>query len=199
MEKRRHRRYSKRFKVNFGEKAFTHTGFSGDVSATGMFIVTAQAAKVGSRQHLQIMLDGDRCVYAEGVVARLALVAPELRQIMKGGFGVRYLSGVEMMAEMVPHLKDKTRIELIYPTQEEFAKAFETELKRGGVFAWTEKQHAIDTIINVEVEAPFVKRTLSFEARVIHVVPGPDGRHGTALMFIDANGAITGLSSLLGK
>ena len=115
MEKRRNRRYSKRFKVRFGLKDLTSTGFTNDVSATGMFVVTTNMLTIGQRVHVEVTLDDNNKLYFEGGVARLTLVAPELRQIMKGGFGLRFLSGAELMGEMVPHLKDKTRIVMTYP------------------------------------------------------------------------------------
>lgn len=197
MEKRRHRRYSKRLKVRFGEKGLTHTGFSGDVSSGGMFIVTTQVPKLGTRLHLEMTLDVDRVLTVEAVVARLTLVSPELRQLMKSGFGTRFLLGAELLAEMVPHMRDKNRVTLTFETSDEFLAAYEKELKRGGAFVWLDEARPIDTIINLEVDAPFLGRVLSFEARVVHVVPGEGGRFGTALMFLDAASAATGLSQFV--
>ena len=97
MEKRRNRRYAKRFKVRFGVKDLSLTGFTNDVSATGMFVVTTTQMAIGQRVHVEVLLDGDEKLYFEGAVARLTLVAPELRQIMKGGFGLRFLTGAELI------------------------------------------------------------------------------------------------------
>lgn len=199
MEKRRNRRYAKRFKVRFGVKDLALTGFTNDVSATGMFVVTTTQMAIGQRVHVEVLLDGDEKLYFEGAVARLTLVAPELRQIMKGGFGLRFLMGAELMGEMVPHLKDKTRIVMTYPTQGGFQNAFDTELRRGGVFVWTTTHYPVNSIVHLEIEADFVNRSVAFECRVMHVVNGPDGRFGTALMFLDQNAALLGLSGLAGK
>ena len=199
MEKRRNRRYSKRFKVRFGLKDLTSTGFTNDVSATGMFVVTTNMLTIGQRVHVEVTLDDNNKLYFEGGVARLTLVAPELRQIMKGGFGLRFLSGAELMGEMVPHLKDKTRIVMTYPTMHGFQNAFENELRRGGCFVWTNTMYPVNSIVHLEIEAEFCNRSVAFECRVMHVVKGEDGRHGTALMFLDQSSALAGLSGLAGK
>ena len=199
MEKRRNRRYSKRFKVRFGVKEPTSTGFTNDVSSTGMFVVTTTMLEIGQRVHGEVQVEEASKLYFEGVVARLTVVAPELRQIMKGGFGMRFLSGAELMGEMVPHLKDKTRIVITYTTQQGYKTAFETELKRGGVFVWTTTRYPPDSIVHLEIEAEFCNRSIAFECRVMNVVPGADGRFGTALMFLDQGSAVIGLSDLAGK
>lgn len=198
MEKRRHRRYAKRFRVRYGEKELDRTGFTGDVSATGMFVMTNHQPKLGTRMHAEVTLDPERHLVVEGVVARLAIVAPELRGVMKGGFGLRYLTGAELMAEMVPHLRDKTRLVLSYGSREAFVDAFEKELKRGGAFVWSTTEQKADTILALEIDAVFCGRMLAFETRVVHVVPGADGRWGLGLMFLDPTAALNGLSGIAG-
>ena len=198
MEKRRHRRYSRRFRVKFGEKALDRSGFTSDVSATGMFVVANPVPKLGTRLHVEVAMDAERVLYVEGIVARMTLVAPELRSVMKGGFGLRYLTGAELMAELVPHLRDAKRLVLAYATADALNDAFEKELKRGGAFVWSDREHPVSSIVNLEIDAEFCNRALAFECRVVHVVPEAS-RWGVALMFLDPNAAIAGLSGLLGK
>ncbi len=198
MEKRRNRRYARRFRVRFGEKQLSHSGFTGDVSATGMFVVTSPVPKLGTRLHVEVTIDNERLLYVEGVVARMALVAPELRSVMKGGFGLRFLTGAELMAEMVPHLRDAKRLVLTYGTLESLNDAYERELKRGGAFVWSEREHPMNAIVNLEIDAQFAGKQLAFECRVVHVV-SENGRFGVALMFLDANAALNALGGLLGK
>ncbi len=199
MEKRRNRRYSKRFKVRFGVKDLVSSGFTSDVSASGMFVVTTSLLNINQRVHVEVLLDEAHRIYFEGAVARLTVVAPELRQILKGGFGLRFLSGAELMGEMVPHLKDTSRIVLTYPSLEGYQNAFENELRRGGCFVWTSSHYPVGSTVHLEIEADFCNRRLAFECRVMHVVKGEDGRHGTALMFLDSSSAMAGLTALCGK
>ncbi len=197
VEKRRTRRYSRRLRVRFGPNDFTHSGFTSDVSATGMFVVTSAPVSIGNRLHVEVIADENQKLFFEGVVARLTIVPSELRQVVKGGFGLRFLTGPELMAEMVPHLKDKVRLTITYPTRETFKKAWEADLQRGGVFAWSEKEHPLNSILFVELDLAFAQRFLSFEARVVHVVPGPDGRFGVALMFLEQAAALGALEPLV--
>ena len=198
MEKRRHRRHSKRFRVKFGEKQLSQSGFTSDVSVTGMFIVTSSVPKLGTRLHVEVTVDNDRVLYVEGMVARMTIVAPELRSVMKGGFGLRYLSGAELVAEMMPHLRDPKRLVVSYSTDAVLQEAFEKELKRGGIFVWTEREQQVSSIVNVEIDAQFADRQLAFECRVVHVV-AEGGRFGVALMFLDPNAALAAIAGLLGK
>jgi hypothetical protein len=184
--------------VKVGEKTFGQSGFTADVSATGMFIVTSPVPKLGTRVHVEVTMDNERQLFFEGIVARMALVAPELRSVMKGGFGVRFLTGAELMAEMVPHLRDPKRLVLAYATPEALHDAFEKELKRGGAFVWSDREHAVNSIVSIEIDASFVGRQLAFEARVVHIVP-EIGRYGLALMFLDPNAALAGISGMLGR
>ena len=108
MEKRKNRRHAKRLRVRFGEADFTQQGFSSDVSATGMFVQTLSIPKLGTRLHIEVTFDGEQRLFFEGVVARQKIVAAELRHVLKGGFGVRFLAGVDLLPEMVPSLKTKT-------------------------------------------------------------------------------------------
>lgn len=106
-EKRKSKRHGRRLKVRFGESnvgGFPHSGLTNDVSTTGLFVVTGQTPKPGTRLHLEVMLQNEKPLYVEGVVARLVLVPPELRLIMKAGVGVRYLLGHELLSELSPAL-----------------------------------------------------------------------------------------------
>lgn len=203
-EKRRSKRHARRLKVRFGEvgtAGFLHQGLTNDVSSTGLFVVSSQTPKPGTRLHLEVMMHGERPLFIEGVVARLVLVPPELRQIMKAGFGLRYLSGTEIMAELVPSLtvirKDDPFV-LTFLDDTTWRAAVEKEFKRGGVFVWSPKVVASNTIVTVTFDLRFMDRQLAFEARVVHAMPGADGKHGVALMFVDPAGAAAALTATLG-
>jgi Tfp pilus assembly protein PilZ len=197
MEKRKTRRHTRRLRVRFGEHELGQSGFTSDVSSSGLFVVTSSPVNLGQRLHVEVTVDTDRRLLFEGVVARLTIVPQELRQVMKGGFGLRFLTGAELMAEMVPHLKDKVRLTITYPTAESFKRAWLADLQRGGVFAWSEKEQPLNSILFVELDLAFAQRLLSFEARVVHVVPGEDGRFGVALMFLEQQAALQALQALV--
>lgn len=203
MEKRRSRRHGRRLKVRFGEKGqgFTHSGITNDVSATGLFVLANQTPKPGTRLHVEVTLPGELLVFAEGVVARQVIVPPQLRQVVKAGFGLRYLTGAELMAELVPALstvRPDDPFLLRYEDETQLHEAFEKELRRGGVFVWSARAVTLNSIVTVTFDLVFLEKRLAFEARVVHAMPGAEGKHGVGLMFVDP-GAVTGaLAALLG-
>lgn len=201
MEKRHARRHGRRLKVRFGEKGkgFTSTGLTNDVSATGLFVLANSSPKPGTRVHLEVTLPGEVQVFLEGVVARQVLVPPELRQVVKSGFAVRYLQGTELMAELVPPLRDVAKkgdpFTLSFEDEVSWKAAWDREYSRGGVFVWHDKPLTPNTAVVLTFDLKFLSRTLAFEARVVHAMPGPDGRHGIALMFSDVAGATAALGA----
>jgi len=122
------------------------------------------------------------------VVARQVIVPPELRQVVRTGFGVRYLLGNELMAELVPSLHAVRKEDpfcLVFTEFTAWSDAVEKQFKRGGAFVWSPRPVLQNTILTVTFDLRFLEMQLAFEARVVHVMPGPDGRHGVALMFVD--------------
>ncbi len=204
MEKRRSKRHARRLKVKFGEKGtstFPHSGLTNDVSASGLFVVTSQKPKLGSRLHLEVTLPGELPLFLEGVVMRQVLVPPELRQVVKSGFGIRYLLSSELMAELVPAMTSPVKEDpflLTFAEEDAWRDAVDKEFKRGGLFVWARKTVAQNMIVTVTFDLIFLRRQLAFEARVVHTNAGADGRTGVSLMFVDVPGAIASLTSTLG-
>jgi Tfp pilus assembly protein PilZ len=201
MEKRRARRHGRRLRIRYGEKGkgFTSTGLTNDVSSTGLFVLSNSSPKPGTRVHLEVTLPGEVVLFVEGVVARQVLVPPELRQVVKAGFGVRFLQGTELMAELVPPLRDPAKkddpFSLVFEDAAAWKSAWEKEYSRGGVFVWSSKSVAANSTVTLTFDLRFADRALAFEARVVHVMPGADGRFGIALMFTDVAGATNALSA----
>lgn len=143
-EKRTARRLARRLKVRFGEKergGFTGTGLTYDISSTGMFVSTNAVAAIapGTRLHLEVTTPENHAVYFEGVVARQVVVPPELRAVIKAGFGLRFLTGSDLVSELVPAAQVPGQLRLTYETVAALRDAWERELKRGGAFCWTDR------------------------------------------------------------
>lgn len=203
MEKRRARRHLRRVRVRYGEKGkgFTNTGLTNDVSASGLFVLANASPKPGARLHLELTLPDESQVYFEVVVARQVLVPPELRQVVKSGFGVRFLQASELVAELVPPMREAQKREdpfvLTFTEAATWKTAWEKEYCRGGVFLWCEQAVPVDAIVTLTFELRFLKRTLGFDAKVVHAAAGSDGRHGVALMFCDMTAAVTALGATI--
>jgi hypothetical protein len=203
MEKRHSKRHARRLRLKYGEKGtgFPHTALTHDLSATGMFVVASDSPKPGTRVHFEVTLPSEQPLFLEGVVARQVIVPAELRQVMKSGFGVRFLVGTELMAELVPTtvalLKDDPFC-LTFADEPAWRAAVEKEFKRGGAFVWSAKSVAQNSLVNLTFDLRFLHKHLALEARVVHTNAEPDGRIGVALMFVDPVGAKTALQSTLG-
>src|SRR4051812_35006063 len=98
-EKRQHRRSRRRLSVKYGEKDFSLSGFTGDISRGGLFIVAARLMALDTRLHLQLFLDPSRFLVLEAEVRRHKIIPSELRTIERQGFGVRFLHPGEVVKE----------------------------------------------------------------------------------------------------
>jgi Tfp pilus assembly protein PilZ len=181
VDKRRQRRYRRRLLVKFGETDLNQSGFTTDMSATGIFIQAPRLVTLDSHLHLQVFFASDKYFFFEGEVRRHKQVPLNLRTVERGGFGVRFLSAAELVAAAVG-IRD-TSLELHYATREELQKAFLGELRVGGVFVPTTKLVAQDTDVTVDVCLDFVDERFEFPAKVVHV--SSIGVQGLGLVFAD--------------
>ncbi len=103
MERRSDVRFPRRFEVRFWRRGESeaHTGFTTNVSRSGLFLGTAHSLRLGERIRLELM-DADRGFIAEGRIARVHRVALALRHVEQPGIGVRFLQPEELVAELVP-------------------------------------------------------------------------------------------------
>jgi hypothetical protein len=199
VERRKHKRYNKRLKLAFGEKDFSGGGFSGNVSASGLFIIASTLVKVGQRMHVQLEVEAGKLIFCEVVVARIHQVPPELRTVVKGGFGVRYLTQREMLHELMPNIGALAAKVMSFDTAWKLAEVYEKELKRGGVFIWSDNAVAVDSVIPIEFELGYANHTITLNAKVVTVVPNPDGKFGLACMFMEGPAASAQFAPYLPK
>jgi Tfp pilus assembly protein PilZ len=169
--------------VRYGEREFSHTGFTQDVSRGGAFIVSPYRPPLDTHLHVQVYLDNDTSVYFEASVRRHKIVPPELRSMEKGGFGVRFLLPDEVLADVLVESGD--HLELRYATAADLKGAFEAEFRHGGVFVTTDRgiERGGEAIFAMRLE--FAGKTFEFETNVVHVFQdGPEqGQRGVGLVF----------------
>jgi hypothetical protein len=101
-------RHPKRVEVRFWKQgdAKPHSGFSIDVSKTGLFLGTSTSLQPGERLRLEL-LDRERGFVIEGRVARVHRVSGALRQLDQPGAGVRFLSPAELVSDLVVGTRPK--------------------------------------------------------------------------------------------
>ena len=85
-----------------------HSGFTVDVSKSGIFLGTAQTLDPGERIRLELV-DRDRSFMVEGQVARVHRVSLALRHIEQSGVGVRFVTPAELLQEMMGTRKGAAR------------------------------------------------------------------------------------------
>jgi len=177
-ERRRHKRFKRRYMVRFGERELSHSGFTFDVSRGGAFIVSPYRPALDSHLHVQIFVDKETSVYFEATVRRHKVIPPELRSVDKGGFGVRFLMPDEVLANIL--VESGNRLEVVYATPAELKTAYDKEFRHGGVFVATEREFERGTDVSLAVRLEFAAQTYEFDASVVHVwldtsQPGPRG------------------------
>lgn len=206
MEKRKAKRHARRLRVRFGVKGtegFPHDGFTHDISAAGMFVVTGHGCPPDTRLHLEVLLPGSEVLFVEGVVARQVVVPVELRSVVRGGFGVRFLGGAELLAELVPSQAPllEARLDpfcLAFTDAPQWRAAFEQQFRRGGAYVVTDEPVDEQQVVTLTFDLRFLKRQLAFEGRVIRKETWPDGRVMHAVAFTDPASTVAALGTTLG-
>ena len=88
-----------------------------------MFVIASTVVKIGQRMHVQLEGEG-RQQYNEVMVARIHQVPPELRTVVKGGFGVRYLTHRELLYELMPNVGTPSAKVLSFDTAWKLAELY---------------------------------------------------------------------------
>jgi Tfp pilus assembly protein PilZ len=168
-EQRRHRRFKRKLRVEYSQPDGVKTAYTSDLSSGGIFINASSLPPLDSRLRLQLFFDETRSVVIESTVRRHKLLTPEGLPHAKSGFGARFLTPEELMAEV---LGDRNRLQLRYPTPDALKVAYETELKFGAVFIPTDRQLVADSEVTVDLSLGFISRSFDFSATVLQVLSG---------------------------
>lgn len=102
MSRRTAERHSRRVEVRFWRQGRDqpHSGYTIDLSKTGMFLSTTLSLEPGERLRLEV-LDGEHGFQIEGQVARVHRVAMALRHIEQPGAGIRFLGPGELVGTLL--------------------------------------------------------------------------------------------------
>ena len=99
-DRRRAQRHRKRLAVRFWWDDWEGTGFTQDVSESGMLVETLKDLELGTRIHVE--LTGDNLAFfANGVVVRKKQVPRQARSLFKPTLGVRF----EKLTEALDHAR----------------------------------------------------------------------------------------------
>ena len=89
-ERVRRLRKRRRFLVEFEAAGIKHTGFTHDVSPTGLFVCSIRAPKPGTPVSLSLRSSKDKDLKLRGVAVRSFRGPATLAAVMPTGFGVRF-------------------------------------------------------------------------------------------------------------
>jgi Tfp pilus assembly protein PilZ len=176
-EKRAARRHTRRITVRYGEADLRFTGFATDISQSGVFVAANQLPPLDARVHLELQGPSGP-VFREAVVRRHKLVPPVLRSAARQGFGARFLTPEELLSLLVPRAESDAPLQCAFSTAEELQRAFDGQLRHGGLYLQTERAFERDAQVQVEVRLDFASERLRFPARVVQVVPAAGGKAG---------------------
>jgi hypothetical protein len=89
--------------VKFWTRGDSHafTGYTTNVSMTGLFIATSRPLPAGERLRIEVV-HPERGFVVEGVVAHARKYPAELARLQQSGMGVRFLSAAELVREILP-------------------------------------------------------------------------------------------------
>jgi PilZ domain len=83
-------RKRRRFLVEFEAAGIKHTGFTHDVSPSGLFVCSVRAPKPGTAVSLRLRSSKDKDLILKGVAVRSFRGPAALAAVVPSGFGVRF-------------------------------------------------------------------------------------------------------------
>lgn len=205
MDRRENRRFPKRLPLRFTRRGETQpsSGFTTNISSSGMFIGTASPFALGERLRIEVV-DRQHGFVVEGQVMRIERVPLALRQIRQPGIGVRFLSVTELFRDLFPSAMlagpaatsgtraadgEKTEpgaapaapagngvVRTRLASLREVERVVEHDLVHGGLFIQTDDPLPEGSEVEVEIDVPIG----GFQpprglARVVHRFKAPPG------------------------
>jgi Tfp pilus assembly protein PilZ len=172
-------RRPRRTRVQFWKRGETEpaTGFTSNVSNSGLFVATNNPLARGTR--LRIEVTDPPGLFIECVVAHAIKVAPGLQRVRQSGMGVRFLRGDELLADLLappappkvvaqpapseppppvaavePAPPENKVYAVRYADNRSFIDAFRRDLRNGGLFVETKYPAALNEVVTVEIVPP---------------------------------------------
>jgi len=109
MTRRRSVRKPRRVQVQFWRRGESqaYTGYTTNISTTGMFLATTGPQPPGTRLRIEIM-DGHHGFVVEGLVVHARKVRGDMMRLTHPGMGIRFLNVAELVRELIPVLPGET-------------------------------------------------------------------------------------------
>ena len=181
---RRSRREKRRLKVRFWNDEFEATGFTADVSETGIFLVTTQSLDAGTRLHLELEV-GDETYLTEGVVVRRKNYPRYARAMYNSGVGVRFVGLGEALTraggseeapeETAPQEAVEEAMCVDLRDLEELREVYERDVKHGGLLVCTAERPELNSEVVVPLLLPEPNGQIECAGTVVKYNDSPPG------------------------
>ncbi len=161
-DRRRADRFTRRVPVHFWRpgEGYRHSGFTSDVSTSGMFLATDEPLKTGARIRVAIGAT-DRGFFVEGEVTHTIRREPGRPAARRLGMGVRFLPVEKLLGKLVPELgaspaedgspSDDGLYRAFYPGVEQFLEVYERDIQTGGLFVATQRPAEVRDLVEIKV------------------------------------------------
>ena len=196
-DRRRSKRHRRRLAVKFWRGDVEGTGFTVDVSNTGLMVQTTAPADIGARFHIELQLPGGRSYFTEGVVARKKVYPRHAASIFKPWLGFRFVGlGEAIRAVLEGESEDDSPATCETPRTDsgflvdlrdpdELKRVYERDIKHGGVQIRVSERPPIDEEVRLTFQLPDPNGSIECPALVVSHVQEPPGV-GLRLHELDA-------------
>lgn len=187
-ERRRSKRQRRRLGVRFWSDGMEGSGFTADISNTGLMIETTTPLEIGQRFHLELALPDARSFLAEGVVVRKKVYPRQAASIFKPGVGVRFVGlgeAIRAVAQAEARAPDTPatggleplngELELDLREPAELSRIYEDDIKHGGVRVPTACRPAVNEDVTVVLLLPQPNGSISCRGSVVAHITAPPG------------------------
>lgn len=152
----------------FGPVTPSQQGFTQDISETGLFITTTLLPKVGTRLMVQLETPTKKSSIVMGEVVRHVVVPPELRSVMRHGFGVRLLSDRAQVRSLMEADKPApTGPSVTFTVPAEYQRVKTEELSKGCLSFVSPKAVAINDEVEVLIACAWRQGSLTLRGRTV--------------------------------
>ena len=107
-ERRKTPRHRQRLTVRYSASGSKSTGFTEDISAGGLFVVSRKLVQAGTMLTLEIQLPDSSVVQVIGAVTRRRRVPTAVQSFLSNGFAVSIKQAPEVWYEFVLRLPQRT-------------------------------------------------------------------------------------------
>ena len=172
-------------------ESYCHSGFTSDVSTSGMFLATDEPLPTGSRIRISIGAS-DLGFFVEGEVTYSRKRRSDRPTPGRRGMGVRFLPIVRVLSKLVPELgaslaqhanpSEEGLFHVVYADAKQFLEVYDRDVTTGGLFVATQRPAEVSEDIEIEVTvAHSGLRPLRLSGAVVYRAEPADEAHANLM------------------